>query len=68
MFSLIRQKLNTGLDLFLSSPERLLHFSIANALRPYLKDELQQDQLTVMLLEGLVKIGGGLNISEQVTV
>lgn len=65
MLSLLKQKLQNGLEVLTSSRDRLLHFSIANALRPYLKDELQQDQFTIALWNGTFSLDN-LILSELV--
>lgn len=65
MFNILKTKLQEVSELFVSSRDRLLHFSISNALRPYLKDELQQDQFSIGLLDGTFNLEN-LPLSEQV--
>ena len=62
MFSILKR----GLGVFYSSPARLLRFSLNNALRPYLKDELQQDNFELQLWQGIVNIEN-LELNETVT-
>ncbi len=58
--------LKKGLNLFYSSPTRLLRFSLNNTLRPYLKDELQQDNFELQLWQGIVNIEN-LELNEKVS-
>eukprot|EP01114_Cavostelium_apophysatum_P008174 TRINITY_DN2049_c0_g1_i1.p1 TRINITY_DN2049_c0_g1~~TRINITY_DN2049_c0_g1_i1.p1 ORF type:complete len:1600 (+),score=467.39 TRINITY_DN2049_c0_g1_i1:193-4992(+) len=57
--------LKRGLNLFVSSPTRLLRFSLNNTLRPYLKDEVDQDAFEVQLWKGIVCIDN-VELNEQV--
>ncbi len=62
MFSILKK----GLGVFYSSPARLLRFSLNNALRPYLKDELQQGNFDVQMWQGTVNIEN-LELNEDVS-
>eukprot|EP01117_Protostelium_nocturnum_P005356 TRINITY_DN1949_c0_g3_i2.p1 TRINITY_DN1949_c0_g3~~TRINITY_DN1949_c0_g3_i2.p1 ORF type:complete len:1683 (-),score=671.18 TRINITY_DN1949_c0_g3_i2:114-5162(-) len=60
MFGMLKR----GMDLFSSSPTRLLRFALNNVLRPYLKKTIEQDRFELGLWDGKVNIEG-FELNEQ---
>lgn len=61
MFSTLKK----GLGLFYDTPSRVLRFGLNNALRPFLKDELQRDNFELQFWKGVVRIKS-LELDEKV--
>lgn len=61
------ETLKRGLGIFVNSPARLLRFSLNNTLRPYLKDELDQEAFDLQLWNGIVNIEN-VELNELVSI